>query len=117
MNIVKKGEEKASIKGGICWSNNGGKKLSLMNEDIINRSGVNKGKKRVKGLMGRYPRVGKWEAFSNKKIGLREEDIIDWKGVNKEKKRENGLMGRYSRVEKWEAFSNKKLGLREEDII
>ena len=93
MNIVKKGEEKASIKGGICWSNNGGKKLSLMNEDIIKRSGVNKGKKRVKGLMGRYPRVGKWEAFSNKKIGLREEDIIDWKGVNKGKKRENGLMG------------------------
>ena len=93
MNIVKKGEEKASIKGGICWSNNGGKKLSLMNEDIIKRSGVNKGKKRVKGLMGMYPRAGKWEAFSNKKLGLREEDIIDWKGVNKEKKKRKWVDG------------------------
>ena len=49
-NIVKKGEEKASIKEGKIWSNKGGKKLGLRALDINKRSGLIKGKIRVKGL-------------------------------------------------------------------
>ena len=50
MKIVKKGKKKASIKGGKIWSNKGGKKLGLRALDINKRSGLIKGKIRVKGL-------------------------------------------------------------------